>query len=56
MMCWLRGRNWQGEGDVSLEVREFLLKGFDGARIEMNLVNIAHNLGKIWRMGREITA
>ena len=30
--------------------REFLLKGIDNVKIELNLVCIAHNLQKIWRM------
>ncbi|MBI3190360.1 IS1182 family transposase [archaeon] len=36
----------------NLGFREFLLKGLDKVRIEMNLVSIAHNLGKIWRLTR----
>ncbi|HLD88745.1 MAG TPA: transposase [Candidatus Nanoarchaeia archaeon] len=40
----------------NLGFREFLLKGLHGTRIEMNLVSIAHNLGKIWRMRMEIAA
>jgi len=40
----------------NLGFREFLLKGLHGTRIEMNLVSIAHNLGKIWRMRKGITA
>ena len=40
----------------NLGFREFLLKGLQGTKIEMNLVSIAHNLGKIWRLGRAITA
>ena len=32
--------------------REFLLKGLDKVKIEMNLASIAHNLGKIWRLTR----
>lgn len=31
--------------------REFLLKGLEKVKIEMNLVCIAHNLQKIWRLG-----
>ena len=34
----------------NLGFREFLLKGLDKVKIEMNLVSIAHNLGKIWRL------
>ena len=30
--------------------REFLLRGLDSVRIELNLACIAHNLQKIWRM------
>src|SRR3989304_4745717 len=27
---------------------EFLIRGLDGAKLELNLVSIAHNLKKIW--------
>jgi len=37
----------------NLKFREFLLKGLDNVKIEMNLVSIAHNLAKIHRMMRE---
>ena len=40
----------------NLGFREFLLKGLQGTRIEINLVSIAHNLGKIWRMKGRIPA
>ena len=40
----------------NLGFREFLLKGLQGTKIELNLVSIAHNLGKIWRMRVGITA
>ena len=30
--------------------REFLLKGLENVRIEMNLVSIAHNVQKIWKL------
>ena len=40
----------------NLGFREFLLKGLDNVKIEMNLVSIAHNLQKIWRMRGGITA
>lgn len=30
--------------------REFLLRGLDKVKIELNLVCIAHNLQKIWRL------
>lgn len=33
----------------NLGFREFLLKGLENARIEMNLVSIAHNIQKIWK-------
>ena len=36
----------------NLGFREFMLKGLDKVKIEMNLVCIAHNLQKIWRMKR----
>ena len=34
----------------NLGFREFLLKGLEEVRIEMNLVSIAHNLQKIWKL------
>ena len=34
----------------NLGFREFLLRGLQGTKTEMNLVSIAHNLGKMWRM------
>ena len=40
----------------NLGFRKFLLKGLHGTKIEMNLVSIAHNLGKIWRMRGGIAA
>jgi len=40
----------------NLGFREFLLKGLHGTKIEMNLVSIAHNLGKIWRLTQGISA
>lgn len=36
----------------NLGFREFLLKGLHGTKIELNLVSIAHNLAKIWRLSR----
>ncbi|MBU1603837.1 MAG: transposase, partial [Nanoarchaeota archaeon] len=30
--------------------REFLLRGLEKVKIEMNLACIAHNLQKIWRL------
>lgn len=36
----------------NLGFREFLLRGLDNVKIEMNLVSIAHNLQKIWRLTR----
>ncbi len=35
----------------NLGFREFLLRGLQGTKIELNLVSIAHNLAKIWRLG-----
>ena len=40
----------------NLGFKEFLLKGLDNVKIEMNLVSIVHNLGKIWRLSSGITA
>ena len=34
----------------NLGFREFLLKGLDKVKIEINLVSIAHNLQKIWKL------
>jgi len=34
----------------NLGFREFLLRGLHGTKIEVNLVSIAHNLQKIWRL------
>ena len=39
----------------NLGFREFLLKGLQGTKMELNLVSIAHNLGKIWRLKGGIT-
>lgn len=41
-----------GNVKQNLGFREFLLRGLDNVKIEMNLVSIAHNLGKIWRLTR----
>ena len=37
----------------NLGFREFLLRGLEMVKIEINLVSIAHNLQKIWKMMRE---
>ena len=37
----------------NLGFREFLLRGLEKVKIEMNLVSITHNLGKIHKMKRE---
>ncbi len=37
----------------NLGFREFLLRGLEKVKIEMNLISIAHNLGKIHRMMKE---
>ena len=34
----------------NLGFREFLLRGLDKVKIEMNIACIAHNLQKIWRL------
>ncbi|MCH8004049.1 MAG: transposase, partial [Nanoarchaeota archaeon] len=36
----------------NLGFREFLLRGLEKVKIEMNLVCIAHNLQKIWRLSQ----
>jgi len=41
-----------GNVKQNLSFREFSLRGLDKAKIELNLVSIAHNLGKIWRLTR----
>jgi len=42
-----------GHMKQNLGFREFLLRGLEKVKIEMNLISIAHNLGKIHRMMRE---
>ena len=37
----------------NLGFRQFSLRGLEGARIEINIVAIIHNLKKIWKMSRE---
>ena len=34
----------------NIGLREFLLRGLDNVKIEMNIACIAHNLMKIWRL------
>ena len=48
-------QTWAVYGNIkqNLGFREFLLRGLEKAKIEMNLISIAHNLGKIHRMRRE---
>ena len=36
----------------NLGLREFMLKGLNKVKIELNLISIAHNLQKIWKMTR----
>jgi transposase len=36
----------------NLDFREFLTRGINSAKIELNLVSIAHNLKKVWKYGR----
>jgi len=36
----------------NLGFREFMLRGLDKVKIEVNLVCIAHNLQKIWRLAK----
>jgi transposase len=40
----------------NLGFREFLLKGLEKVKIEVNLMSIAHNLQKIWRLRRAVGA
>ncbi|MBI2565035.1 transposase [Candidatus Woesearchaeota archaeon] len=42
-----------GHMKQNLGFREFLLRGLEKTKIEMNLISIAHNLEKIHRMMRE---
>jgi len=42
-----------GHMKQNLGFREFLLRGLEKVKIEMNLISIAHNLQKIHRMMRE---
>ena len=42
-----------GHMKQNLGFREFLLRGLEKVKIEMNLISIAHNLGKIHRMMRK---
>ena len=42
-----------GHMKQNLGFREFLLRGLEKVKIEMNLISITHNLGKIHRMMRE---
>jgi hypothetical protein len=37
-----------GNVKYNLGFAEFLIRGLDGAKLELNLVSIAHNLKKIW--------
>lgn len=37
----------------NLGFRGFLLRGLEKVKIELNLVCIAHNLQKIWKLSRE---
>tara|TARA_Y100000310_G_C20607792_1_gene776414 strand:+ start:128 stop:1528 length:1401 start_codon:yes stop_codon:yes gene_type:complete len=39
-----------GNAKHNLGFREFLLRGLEGVNIELSILGIAHNLGKIWRM------
>ncbi len=44
-------------GNIKYNLRfdEFLVRGLDGAKLEMNIASIAHNLKKIWIMGGKIS-
>ena len=37
-----------GNVKYNLGFTEFLIRGLDGAKLELNLVSLAHNLKKIW--------
>src|SRR3989344_6100033 len=39
----------------NLGFNEFLIRGLDGAKLELNIASIAHNLKKIWIMRGKIS-
>ena len=43
----------RGQVKENLGLRQFWRRGLDGARMEVDLGGIAHNLKKIWKMWRE---
>ena len=43
-----------GNIKYNLGFDEFLVRGLDGAKLELNIVSIAHNLKKIWIMRGKI--
>ena len=44
-----------GNIKYNLGFNEFLVRGLDGAKLELNIVSIAHNLKKIWIMRGKIS-
>jgi hypothetical protein len=44
-----------GQIKENLGFRQFSLRGIEGARIEMNLASISHNLKKIWKIKGDIS-
>src|SRR3989338_6070030 len=44
-------------GNIKYNLRfdEFLLRGLNGAKLEMNIASIAHNLKKIWIIRGKLT-
>ncbi len=44
-----------GNIKYNLGFDEFRVKGLDGAKLELNLASIAHNLKKIWRARRKLS-
>ncbi len=41
---------WRSQDNMGFS--EFLIRGLDGARLELNIASIAHNLKKIWIMSK----
>ena len=44
-----------GNIKYNLGFNEFLIRGLDGAKLELNIASIAHNLRKIWIVNGKIS-
>ena len=44
-----------GNIKYNMGFNEFLIRGLDGARLELNIASIAHNLKKIWKLRGKIS-